>query len=192
MVVRTRARRVAVEREILDAAWEVMARDGAAALSVREVARLVGLRQQSLTHYFPTKQALLDALFVDGFSDLLHRLERLPTVPEPVEAVVAVAETVVDYCVSHPARYHLMFQRSVPHFEPSDASHQQALRCLEVLVTRLAAAGVTRADDVALVRSLISGLAAEQIANEPRGRGFAAHAARGVRTLVEATSRQGH
>ena len=67
---RTTARRAAVEREVLDAAWSVMAREGAAALSVREVARAVGLRQQSLTHYFPTKQALLDALFADGFADL--------------------------------------------------------------------------------------------------------------------------
>ena len=63
-------RRAVAERAILDAAWSVMAREGVAALSVREVARSVGLRQQSLTYYFPTKQALLAALFADGFADL--------------------------------------------------------------------------------------------------------------------------
>lgn len=183
---RVAVRRGAVQREILDAAWTVMARDGAAALNVREVARLVGVRQQSLTHYYPTKQELLDALFADGFTELREQLDRLPIEIDPVDAVVAVAVTVVDYCVDHPARYHLMFQRSVPGFAPSENRHQLALDCLGILVDRLAAAGVTAPADVALVRGLISGLAAEQIANDPNGRQFADLAERGARTLVSA------
>lgn len=163
-----------------------MARDGAAALSVREVARSVGLRQQSLTYYFPTKSELLDALFADGFADLQTQLDRLPPQPEPVEAVVNVAVAVVDYCVAHPARYHLMFQRSVPGFAPSESSHGVALRCLGVLVDRLERAGVTQASDVALMRSLVSGLAAEQIANDPDGRQFTDQTERGVRALLSA------
>jgi AcrR family transcriptional regulator len=77
-------RRAVAERAILDAAWSVMAREGVAALSVREVARSVGLRQQSLTYYFPTKQALLDALFADGFADLRAVLEGLPISRESI------------------------------------------------------------------------------------------------------------
>jgi AcrR family transcriptional regulator len=184
-MTRAAARRAAVEREILDAAWTVMARDGAA-VSVRAVARSVGLRQQSLTHYFPTKQALLDALFADGFTELKDRLNRLPATPDPVEAVVAVAVAVVDYFLDHPSRYHLMFQRSVPDFAPSDASHNLALGCLTVLTDRLTIAGVTTASDVALVRSLISGLAAEQIANDPGGRQFADQTQHGIRALISA------
>src|SRR3712207_6200099 len=122
-ISRAASRRAAAEREILDAAWSVMAREGTAALSVREVARSVGLRQQSLTHYFPTKQALLDALFADGFGDLRTVLGAIPLSRDPVADVVAVAEAVVAYCVAHPARYHLMLQRTVPGFTPSDASH---------------------------------------------------------------------
>ncbi len=179
-------RRAAAERKILDAAWTLMAGEGVAALSVREVARSVGLRQQSLTHYFPTKQALLDALFADGFADLRRVLDQVPVNEDPVEAVAAVAEAVVDHCARHPARYHLMLQRTVPGFAPSARSHSVALGVLGVLVERLAAAGVTEASDVALVRGLISGLAAEQIANEPDGRSYVGQAARGVRVLLAA------
>lgn len=186
VVAKAAERRAAVQRTILDAAWTLMARDGAAALNVRAVARAVGIRQQSLTHYFPTKQELLDALFADGFTDLRERLDRLAAEPQPVAAVVAVAVAVVDYCVDHPARYHLMLQRSVPGFTPSEASHQRALGCLGILVDRLAAAGVTDPADVALVRSLISGLAAEQIANDPDGSEFTDLVARGVRALLHA------
>src|SRR5687767_3847209 len=126
---RTATRRKLVEREILDAAWTLMAREGIAAVSVREVARSVGLRQQSLTHYYPTKQALLDALFADGFADLRRRLENVPATDDAVGNVVAVAVAVVDYCVANPARYHLMLQRTLPSFAPSDGSYRVALGC---------------------------------------------------------------
>src|SRR4051794_9799713 len=120
-------RRARAEREILDAAWAEMARQGVAAISVREVARSVGIRQQSLTYYFPTKHALLDALFADGFADLRRRFDELPPITDPVQAVVDVATAFVDHVVSRPAAYHLMFQGTVPGFRPTEESHRIAL-----------------------------------------------------------------
>lgn len=191
-VSRPTARRMAAKREILDAAWTLMAREGVAEISVREVARAVGMRQQSLIYYFPTKTALLDALFADGFADLARTFDRLPRNDDPMEAVVELAVGVVDFCVANPARYHLMLQRSIPGFQPSEESHQVALDVLSGLTRRLAAAGVTAESDVALVRGLISGLAAEQSANDPSGRLFVDQTARGIRALVSATqARQG-
>ena len=184
---RAAARRELAERDILDAAWTLMAREGVAAVSVREVARSVGLRQQSLTHYYPTKHALLDALFADGFADLRRTLEQLPAVDDAIGRIVDVAVAVVDYCVANPARYHLMLQRTLPSFSPSEESHRVTLDCLKVLVESLSAAGITDPADVALIRGLISGLAAEQIANDPQGRLFADQADRGIRTLVAAS-----
>ena len=173
-------------REILDAAWTLMAREGVAEISVREVARAVGMRQQSLTYYFPTKTELLDALFADGFALLGRELDRLPENDDPVEAVVDLAVRVVDFCVANPARYHLMFQRTIPGFQPSEESHRVTIGVLSGLTRRLAAAGVTEQADIALVRGLISGLAAEQSANDPSGRLFADQTPRGIRCLISA------
>ena len=181
---RIATRRARAQREILDAAWAVMAREGVAALSVREVARSVGIRQQSLTYYYPTKQALLDALFADGFADLRQRFDALPTSTDPVEGVVDVAIAFVDHCVARPAAYHLMFQGTVPGFEPSEESHAVALTVLDELLERLAAAGVSEPADVALVRCVMSGVAAEQIANDPAGRLFADQTERGIRAVL--------
>ena len=186
---RVTARRQLVEREILDAAWSLMAREGVAAVSVREVARSVGLRQQSLTHYYPTKHALLDALFADGFTDLRRTLEELPAADDAIGRIVDVAVAVVDYCVANPARYHLMLQRTLPSFSPSEESHRVTLSCLNLLVEALSEAGITDSADIALIRGLISGLAAEQIANDPQGRLFADQAGRGIRTLVTTSMR---
>jgi len=181
---RIATRRARAQREILDAAWAVMAREGVAALSVREVARSVGIRQQSLTYYYPTKQALLDALFADGFADLRQRLDALPAFTDPVEGVVDVAIAFVNHCVARPAAYHLMFQGTVPGFEPSQESHAVALTVLDELLERLAAAGVSEPADVALVRCVMSGVAAEQIANDPAGRLFADQTERGIRAVL--------
>src|SRR5690349_22184201 len=139
---RTITRRSLVEREILDAAWELMGREGVAALSVREVARSVGLRQQSLTYYFPAKQDLLDALFADGFADLKRAFDQVAPQKDPVDAVVAIAVAFVDYCVANPPRYHLMFQGTIPGFAPSEQSHEIALGVLSVLLDRLAGVGI--------------------------------------------------
>ena len=181
---RIATRRARAQREILDAAWAVMAREGVAALSVREVARSVGIRQQSLTYYYPTKQALLDALFADGFADLRRSFDGLPAVTDPVEGIVDVAIAFVDHCVARPAAYHLMFQGTVPGFEPSEESHAIALTVLGELLDRLAAAGVTEPADLALVRCVTSGVAAEQIANDPAGRLFADQTERGIRAVL--------
>jgi len=181
---RIATRRARAQREILDAAWAVMAREGVAALSVREVARSVGIRQQSLTYYYPTKQALLDALFADGFADLRQRFDALPASTDPVEGVVDVAIAFVDHCVARPAAYHLMFQGTVPGFEPSEESHAVALTVLDELLERLAAAGVSEPADLALVRCVMSGVAAEQIANDPAGRLFADQTERGIRAVL--------
>lgn len=159
---------------------------GVAAVSVREVARSVGMRQQSLTYYFPTKQDLLDALFADGFADLKHAFEQLAVRGDPIEGMVDVATAFVDYCVSHPARYHLMLQRTVPGFEPSEQSHSVALDALDFFLKRLAAAGVTAESDIAILRGLVSGLVAEQIANDPNGRAFADQTERAFRCLLPA------
>jgi AcrR family transcriptional regulator len=177
-------RRARAEREILDAAWAETARTGVAALSVREVARSVGIRQQSLTYYFPTKQALMDALFADGFAELRREFDRLPAAEDPVDGVVDVAVAFVDHCVARPAAYHLMFQGTVPGFHPSEESHAIALCALQELLQRLAAAGVSDPEDLALVRSVMSGIAAEQIANDPGGRLFADQTARGIRAVL--------
>ena len=182
---RVAARRARAEREILDVAWSEMARTGVAALSVREVARGVGIRQQSLTYYFPTKQELLDSLFADGFAGLRRRFDELQPAADPDRGVVDVAMAFVDHLVARPAAYHLMFQGTVPGFQPSEESHAIALSVLQELLDRLAAAGVTEPADLALVRSVMSGLVAEQIANDPHGHLFTDQTERAIRGTLD-------
>ena len=61
-----------------------------------------------------------------------------------------------------------------------------ALRFLGELLNRLGAAGVTEPGDRAVVRSLLSGIAAEQIANDPHGHLFTDQTERAVRAILAA------
>jgi AcrR family transcriptional regulator len=184
VVGRGSERREAALREVLDAAWALMEREGVAALSLRQTAGALGIRPQSLAHYFPNKAALLDALFRDGFTDLGARLARVGSSDEPVERLVAAVQALLEFCVASPARYHLMLQRTVPGFTPTAISHEVALGALGSLLERLRAAGVTESADVDVFRGLVNGLAAEQIANDPGGRRFISRAEYAVRVFL--------
>src|SRR5258708_23876916 len=145
-------RRKAALREVLNAAWALVEREGVAALSRRELARTLGMRPESLAHYFPTKAVLLDALFRDGFSDLADRLQPSGGNDAPADALIAAVRAVLAFCVASPARYHLMLQRTVPGFTPTQESHQVALTALSRLLDRLPAARGGRPAGAARVR----------------------------------------
>src|SRR5260370_10076453 len=100
-------RRKAALREVLDAAWALMEREGVAALSLRGLARTLGIRPQSLAHYFPAKAALLDALFRDGFSDLADRLQPAGSNDAPADAPIPAGRAVLTFSGTTPPPLHL-------------------------------------------------------------------------------------
>jgi len=160
-------RREATKAEILDAAWELVRAEGLAALSLRDLARKVGMQAPSLYSYFDSKHAIYDAMFLQGNVELLGRYEALPDFDDPVDEFRASAQMFVGFTVEDPARAQLMFMRSIPGFEPSAESYDVAVRIVELSKQRFKKLGVTRADHFDLWTAVISGLSFQQIANEP-------------------------
>ena len=160
-------RREATKAEILDAAWELVRAEGLAALSLRDLARKVGMQAPSLYSYFDSKHAIYDAMFLQGNEELLRRYEALPSLDDPVAEFRASARMFVGFTVEDPARAQLMFMRSIPGFEPSPATYEVAVRIVELGKARFKKLGVTRVEDFDLWTGIISGLSFQQIANEP-------------------------
>jgi len=161
--------------EILEAAWQLASEQGLAAVTLHEVARRVGLRQPSLYAYFDSKAGLYDLMYAQGYTALLQRLESA-TLPEPPRAAVtAVARLTLEYAVSHPARAQLMFLRTVPGFAPSPESYALAQRFLQITADHLAAAGAGTGAEVDIFTALVSGLANQQMANDPGGNRWTRH-----------------
>ena len=165
-----RARRhEATKAEILDAAWNIVRAEGLAALSLRDVAKRVGMQAPSLYQYFDSKHAIYDAMFAQGNRELRARYARLRKSDDPVRDLRVAAKLFVEFCAEDPARYQLLFQRTIPGFEPSAESYALAVEILELGRARLAAAGFTEQRALDLWTGMLAGLAAQQTANEPGG-----------------------
>jgi AcrR family transcriptional regulator len=159
-------RHEATRAEILDAAWEMVRAEGLAALSLRELARKVGMRAPSLYSYFDSKHAIYDAMFLQGNQELLGRYEAMAEYDDPREGLRAGARLFVGFTVEDPVRAQLLFMRSIPDFEPSAEAYAVAVRVFELGRERMAKAGVD-ARHFDLWTGIISGLSFQQIANEP-------------------------
>lgn len=185
-------RREATQTEILEAAWVLVRENGVAALSMRELGTRVGMQAQSLYSYFASKNMIVDAMFAEGnrlFSEhMAPCLERFDAAqadgPALVDAMHATARAFFDFCVSDPARYQLMFQRTIPGFEPSPASYALAAESLDRFASRWATLGID-ARGVDLVTAVMAGLTDQQLSNDPGGDRWARLVDEGVDMLID-------
>jgi AcrR family transcriptional regulator len=74
---RTTGRGLARAQVILQAAHELFVRDGYAAFSVRSVALQVGASLSNVQHYYPTKDALVEAMLLHAYGQYQQRIDRL-------------------------------------------------------------------------------------------------------------------
>lgn len=166
---RRAVRHEATKRRILVEAWALAREQGLAGISLRDLAARVDLRQPSLYSYFESKDALYDAMFAQGYEQLLAEVAAREFSVEPRRQVREMAHAFTEVCSQDPVRAQLLFQRTMPGFEPSPASYALANQFLDEARVRLAAAGLTRPQDLDLFTAVIGGLVNQQLANEPGG-----------------------
>jgi AcrR family transcriptional regulator len=146
---RRRTPAVDVEKAILGAAHRLLEGAGVDALTVRRVATEAGVAPMGLYHRFGGKDGLLEALFVDGNDALATYLRNVP-IGDAVSELRAGCQQYRSFALDHPALYSLMFDNSVPGFEPSAGARTACLRSFGVLidsVQRCQVAGKIRVGD---------------------------------------------
>lgn len=156
-------------REIIDAAWAVARDQGVGGLTLRAVAARVGLQPPSLYEYFPSKESLYDALFAEGYDAFLGTM---PGAVDPTpgrDRAAAWLRRFLAFCRSDVARYQLLFQPSIPGFHPSAESMRRAEAAVRVFDQELTAIGIRRPQARDLWTALVTGMANQQIANDPNG-----------------------
>src|SRR3954452_5285709 len=73
------------------------------------------------------------------------------------------------FAAEDPARFQLLFQHTAPGFVPSQESMTLARRALDDLGEVLTAAGVQDEADLDLWTAVLTGLASQQVSNDPGG-----------------------
>ncbi|UFR01124.1 TetR/AcrR family transcriptional regulator [Streptomyces sp. Go40/10] len=100
---------------LVDVGVELLAAEGAQALTLREIARRAGVSHGAPRRYFPTHLELLSAIARRGFTELAGRahaaLER--ETGGPRAQVAALARTYVEFALEQPGMYELMFRHDL-------------------------------------------------------------------------------
>jgi AcrR family transcriptional regulator len=178
-------RREAKKAAIVAAAWELAHVHGIAGISLRELARSVGMRQPSLYEYFPAKDALYDEMFADGNRQLQARIESLELPADPRAALKTVVREWIAFGVEDLARCALLFQRHLPGFSPSPASYAIAENALRHVVELARRAGVEEPGDLDCIIAVAAGLMDAQVANDPTGDRWIRHTDRLIDLLID-------
>ena len=135
--VRARAR-AEMRTEILDAARQQLGEEGAAGLSLRAVAREVGMVSSAVYRYFDNRDALLTALIIDAYDSLGEAVETAEgAVPREdlLRRWRTIAVTVRTWALENPSLYALVYGSPVPGYAAPQDTVGPATR-----VTRLLAA----------------------------------------------------
>ncbi len=166
----TRAIRHEATRErILKAAWRLARRHGITGLSLREVAKAVGMRAPSLYSYFGSKFDLYDAMFAQANAELREALRDWPSTGDFSDELTNATRRFIEFSVSDPARHQLLFQPAIPGFQPSAESYAIAVEVLEQTRRRFEDAGIGDPKALDLWTALSGGLVNQQMANDPGG-----------------------
>lgn len=138
-------------------------------LSLRAVARDLGVVSSAVYRYFASRDDLLTALILDGFASLGAAVEDAESVVARRDLLgrwMAVGRSTRQWSVARPHEFALLFGTPVPGYQAPQATIEQAARTVRVAM-RILADGVARgvvelpADRLArAVRTDIEGLAA--------------------------------
>lgn len=117
--------------EILDVARRMLSTEGAAALSVRAVARELGMASSAVYRYFPSRDDLLTVLILEAYN-------ALGAAAEDAEAAVprenitgrwrAACRAVREWALAHPHEYALLYGSPVPGYAAPQATIGPASR----------------------------------------------------------------
>ena len=161
--------------EILAVAGAHVARDGAAALSLRSIARDLGMAPSALYRYFDGRDALLTALILTAYEALAVEAERAADQTQArgiggeggpahdAERFLAVPRALRLWALGHPHQWGLIFGTPIPGYQAPEATVEPYARVAAALVRPLVAAeeaGRLRRNEDREDRSVSEGLRA--------------------------------
>ena len=122
----------------LSEAMAIINASGVEKLSLREVARRVGVSHQAPYRHFPNRDHLLAEIVRRAFADFADALRAAPRTDEPVADSLAMGLAYVRFALTEPLKYRLMFGGSLPEPHAHPEMMRGARDAFDVLRTALA------------------------------------------------------
>ncbi len=157
-----------LRQALIDGAIALIAEQDISSLSLREVARRVGVSHAAPYRHFADKEALLAAVAEEGFIRLTAsmRQQQQMVSDDPLQRLQATGVGYVKFAIAHPSYYRVMFGTFQKEESPHPKQARVGYQAFEVLLNAIRAgqqAGAVRSGDtfqLALVAwSAVHGLA---------------------------------
>ncbi len=148
----TRAKAVPDRRRaILDAAVRVFARQGFHACRVSDIADEAGVAYGLLYHYFPSKEEVLNTLFLERWGVMLEMIREVDRKPVPVrEKLGAIASFIIDSYRHDPDLMKVIIVEVTRAANSFGQTHlgqiREAYRMIGEIVTKAQQEGIFKAD----------------------------------------------
>jgi AcrR family transcriptional regulator len=136
--------------EIITAATELIAESGDAdQLSLRAVAKRIGIAAPSIYRHFPDAEHLKMAVVERNFATFAAARDRAnATITDPAAALLARCRAYCQFAMDNPGPYRFMFSHQAPPADPGRPSGgPAALQGLAASIARCQDAGAARAPD---------------------------------------------
>lgn len=152
----------------LQEALAIIDTEGVERLSLREVARRLGVSHQAPYKHFPSRDHILAEIVTRAFDSFARHLDQRPRLDDPHEDLAAMGRAYLEYAQAHPLQYRLMFGDLLPDLKTHPDMMRQAKHAFSLLsdgvrrVTALAAEPGSDTDtalDALFVWSTVHGLA---------------------------------
>lgn len=139
MSPRLKAQTSDLKNKIIAVAWQQIAESGAASLSLRAIARELGITAPAIYNYFPDRDALVTALIIEAYLSLgdsqLVARDAIPA-DDPAGRIWATGQAYRQWAIRDPQRYQLIFGTPIPGYvAPYDQIFPAAARSLGALVS---------------------------------------------------------
>jgi AcrR family transcriptional regulator len=128
--------RADLTREIKEEAGRQLAAHGAQGLSLRSVARELGMVSSALYRYFGSRDELLTALIIDAYDALGEAAERASSALPDADVRGrwrATCAAIRDWALANPHQYALIYGSPVPGYRAPQATVAPAIRVAQVL-----------------------------------------------------------
>ena len=156
--------RADIPSEITASARRQLAEQGAAALSLRAVARDLGMVSSAVYRYFASRDELLTALIIESYDALGAAAEEAAVASRrraPRHRWVAVATAIRAWALAHPHEYALLYGSPVPGYAAPEDTTRAGTRASFALLSVVRDAAASRPLEPALPVTVPASLPAD-------------------------------
>jgi AcrR family transcriptional regulator len=136
-------------------AWQQIAEFGAPALSLRAIARALGITAPAIYNYYSRRDDLVTALIIDAYTSFgISQLAARDAIPaDDLEGRLrAIGLAYRQWAITHPQHYQLIFGTPIPGYTPPIEqvlpAGARSLRALASVIEALRVAGRLRAEAI--------------------------------------------